>query len=173
MPGRVTLRQTLRAHGYRLTDQRLLPAPSLDTFIARFPLLHAVSLPSSGGTMPGSVADEGIAFLNWPHPSGHSQPLTEKSTGSREINVSGEQSVRLTALPPSVSRLSPQRVTTLWTSTACYGDSFIFGFIVLSCYLFLSWLLLPSNSLFCLFAYSLLRLSKYYEIGSASKTHAI
>jgi hypothetical protein len=40
-------------------------------------------------------------------------------------------SVRLTSLPPSVSRLS-RPLTSLWASTACYRDSFTFTFSVLT-----------------------------------------
>jgi hypothetical protein len=79
-----------------------------------------------------------LDFFNCPNPSsravalGSTQPLAEMSTR----NLPGGK-VRLTASPPSVSRLSkkmwvPRRLTTLWASTACYRDSFTFTILSIS-----------------------------------------
>jgi hypothetical protein len=63
---------------------------------------------------------------------GSTQPLTEMSTRSLP-GVKGCQLMRLATSQPSVSRLSrkmwePWRLTTLWVSTTCYRDSFLFIF---------------------------------------------
>jgi hypothetical protein len=58
----------------------------------------------------GSSPDEIIGFFNLPNPSsrtmalGSTQPVTETST--RNVGVKGGRRVRLTILPPSMSRLS-------------------------------------------------------------------
>jgi hypothetical protein len=76
--------------------------------------------------------------FNWPNPSirimalGPTQLLTEmRSRNLPAGQRAADRCVRLTTLPPSVSRLStkmwePQRLTTQWASTACYRDTFNF-----------------------------------------------
>jgi hypothetical protein len=78
----------------------------------------------------------GPFFFDWPNPSSHTmavgstRPLTEMSTRNLP-GAKGSRRVRLTTLPPSMSRLyrkmwEPQRLTTLWASTACHRESFMF-----------------------------------------------
>jgi hypothetical protein len=79
-------------------------------------------------------------FSNLPNPSsrtmalGSTQPLTEMSTSDLPGGggVKGGRQVRLTILPPSVSRLSRENVGASTSHnpmglTACYRDSFIFS----------------------------------------------
>jgi hypothetical protein len=61
---------------------------------------------------------------------GSTQFLTKMSTRNLPGDI-GRPALKLTTLPPSVSRLSeemwePQRLTTLLVFTACYRDSFTF-----------------------------------------------
>jgi hypothetical protein len=62
---------------------------------------------------------------------GSTQPLTEMSTGDLPGGKGGGRRVRLTILPPTLSRLSRENVGlstshNLWAFTACYRDSFTF-----------------------------------------------
>jgi hypothetical protein len=84
----------------------------------------------------GSILDEIIGLLNWLYPSsrtmalGSTQSLTEMSTR----NLPGgkgwpaHKADNLTAIcGPSVYKMwEHRRLTTLWTSTACYSDSSTF-----------------------------------------------
>jgi hypothetical protein len=91
----------------------------------RFKLVHSVSLKlrlsyassclrhyTTSRKVAGSIPDEVIEFFKWPNPSsrtmsqGSTQPLTEMSTRNLPGGVNGGRPVRLTTLPPSVSRLS-------------------------------------------------------------------
>jgi hypothetical protein len=83
----------------------------------------------------GSLPDKVIGFISWPNPSrrtmvlGSTQPVTEMST--RNLPVGKRRPVRkadLTAIcePIVYKMLEPRRLTTLWTSTACYRDRFTF-----------------------------------------------
>jgi hypothetical protein len=67
----------------------------------------------------GSIPDEIIGFFDWPNPCsrtiglGSTQPLTEISNPESSWGeVTGGRRVRLTILPPSVSRLSTENVGT-------------------------------------------------------------
>jgi hypothetical protein len=73
-----------------------------------------------------------VDFFKVPNPSGSimalgsTQPLTEMNT-----RVKSGRRVRLSTLPPSVSRESRKNVgasTSQWAFTACYSDSFTFYF---------------------------------------------
>jgi hypothetical protein len=63
---------------------------------------------------------------------GSTQPLTEMSTKNLPGGVKDHRRVRLTTLPPSMSRdclekmWEPRRLTILWAFTACYRDRFTF-----------------------------------------------
>jgi hypothetical protein len=85
------------------------------------------------GSYPDAVI--GFFFFNLPNPSsrtmalGLTQPLTEMSTR----NIPGgkgrlARKADLTSIcEPIVWKIwEPQRLTTLWASTACYRDSFTF-----------------------------------------------
>jgi hypothetical protein len=67
---------------------------------------------ATGRYVAGSIPNEVTAVFNWCNPSsrtmalGSTQPLTEMSTRNIPPGVEGAWSVRLTTLPPSVSRLS-------------------------------------------------------------------
>jgi hypothetical protein len=77
-----------------------------------------------------------LDFSNWPNPSsrnmglGSIQPLTEMSTRNlpRGKGWPVRKADNLTAnCEPIVSKMwDPQRLTTLWVSTACYRDRFTF-----------------------------------------------
>jgi hypothetical protein len=80
-----------------------------------------------------SIPDKVIGFFSWPSPSRHimalvsTQPLTEMSTR----NLPGGQgrparkADNLTAIcEPTLENMGARSFTTLWTSTACYRDSF-------------------------------------------------
>jgi hypothetical protein len=85
----------------------------------------------------GSIVDEVIGFFNRPNCSSRTmalrstQPLIEMITRKLPGGLKNGGRVRLTTLPPSMSRLfrkmwKPRCLTTLWASTACYTDSFTF-----------------------------------------------
>jgi hypothetical protein len=81
----------------------------------------------------GSIPNEVTGFLNLPNPSSSCMALGSTSSNRNVCQVSswgvkGSWHVRLIVSPTYVTRLSRMNVVapTLWSSTACYRDSFIF-----------------------------------------------
>jgi hypothetical protein len=80
-----------------------------------------------------------LHFINFPNPSGRTSPRVYTASNRNEYQREGKKCFRgvdrgrrerLTTSPPSVSRFStqyldPQHLIGLYTSTGCYGDSFI------------------------------------------------
>jgi hypothetical protein len=76
----------------------------------------------------GLVPNDVTGFFNGPNPSSltMAQGSTQLFTKMSIRNLSGGK--RLAALKAATSQLSvSQRLTTLWPSMACYGDSFTFN----------------------------------------------
>jgi hypothetical protein len=79
------------------------------------------------GKVAGSSPDD-VDFFSWPNPSsrtmalGSTQPLTGMSTRNLP-GVKGGRRIRLTTLPPSVSRLSRENVGASTTHTQPSGPS--------------------------------------------------
>jgi hypothetical protein len=77
--------------------------------------LYFCELVATSRKVAVSIPDAVIRFFSWPNPSSHmmtlvsTQPLTEMGTRNLPVGK-GCQRVRLTILPPSVSRLSRENV---------------------------------------------------------------
>jgi hypothetical protein len=88
-----------------------------------------------------SIPNEVIGYFSWPNPSnrtmalGSTLPLTEMSTRNLPGGI-GQPACKPDSLTPICEPIvqkmwEPQRLTTLWASTACYRGSFTFCLTVL------------------------------------------
>jgi hypothetical protein len=88
----------------------------------------------TGRKVVGSIPDEVIGFFNSPNPSSRTmalcwtQPLTEMSTrnlpGSKERPALKADNLTANSEPIVKKMWEPRRLTILWSSTACYRNSF-------------------------------------------------
>jgi hypothetical protein len=78
-------------------------------------LIDALSYKPGGR---GSIFNEVIGLFSWPNPT---QPLTEMSTSSLPGGKGWQ------ALKADKFMCEPRRLTTIYTSTVCYKNSFFYG----------------------------------------------